>query len=513
MITLAALNLVKDGCRLDPLDTIVRIGGLLAAYIAFSAIQRFVIRHPLLRNVRIQLNLLMLAVLSVIFLYPLFDRVNVFIGHTLGAATAFLTVTIALKLVDRIFFDMLAQSRKKAPVPLLVRDLGRWSLSLMALVIIVRSFFPDVNLSVLAVSSLVAGYIVGNATQDTLGNLVAGLALNTEPPFQIGDWVLVGGHTGIVVDTTWRATTLRTKGDDYIVIPNASIAREPITNYSRPTRCHGCYCNIGTDYDSPPNVVRETILSTLAGIPDVVKTPVPEVQLMSYGDCAINFRIKFFIEDFARLDPVQSLVMDRLWYAFKRSGISIPFPIRDVRMRDLAADGRAEQDAQRKAVIDLFNGVSLFDSLSNMEHESLADVAHAVPFAVGEELCRQNESGDSFYIIRKGRVAVSVSGVDGKPVPVAGLERGAFFGEMSLLTGEARSATVTAETDVEVLVVSKSDFSGLLHANAALAGKLAAVLEKRMADRHEKMVSAPGKETVAPTQSALTARILRFFDL
>jgi small-conductance mechanosensitive channel len=189
----------------------------------------------------------------------------------------------------------------------------------------------------------VVGYIVGNATQDTLGNLISGLALNTERPFQIGDWVTVGSHTGVVVDTTWRATRLRTKADDYIVIPNSSIAREPIVNFSRPTRNHGCYQAIGVSYDTPPNKVRQVVLNVLAECPEVCAEPAPSVFLTGYGDFSVNFTIKFFIADFPRQDPIQSGIMDRLWYAFRREGISIPYPIQDCRERDAVVDQQVER--------------------------------------------------------------------------------------------------------------------------------------------------------------------------
>ena len=144
-----------------------------------------------------------------------------------------------------------------------------------------------------------------------------------------------------------------------------------------------------------------------------------------------------------------------------------------------------EQDTIRQ----LLSGVELFQSLSAEELERLANAAKLHLYAAGENLCRQGEAGDSFYVIREGRVAVLVNGADGQTVTAAHLADGAFFGEMSLLTGEPRSGTVTAETDVEVLRVSKQDFAGLLQANAELAGKLAAVLEKRSEGRRTAMAA------------------------
>ena len=489
-----------------------RLLGLLVVYALFTVLQRVWRRVRILGVIAIPLNLLVLALLALVFLAPVLARLHRYVHDGFTAAAVFMGVVISLRVLDVLFFDSLAQWRQQPRAPQVVRDIGRWVLSLLALVWIVRGFFPGVNLNVLAVSSLVVGYIVGNATQDTLGNLIAGLALNTERPFQIGDWVTFGNHTGVVVDITWRATRLRTKADDYVVIPNASIAREPILNFSRPTRNHGCYLSIGVSYDTPPNKAREVILKVLETMPDVCREPAPSVYLTGYGDFAINFTIKFFIEDYVRLDPIQSGVLDRLWYAFRREGISIPFPVQEQREFDAVAEKQEQRTAGQAAIRQLLVGVDLFHSLSSAEREQLAEGARLEMYARGEKLCRQNEEGSTFYVIRSGQVSVSATNAGGASVVVAQLGAGAFFGEMSLLTGEKRSATVTAETDTEVLSVSKPVFSAILQADSELAGKLAGVLEKRAAAR-QATVAAVTPGVPAATYSSLLARIRHFFAL
>jgi small-conductance mechanosensitive channel/CRP-like cAMP-binding protein len=509
----AAWSLMLEGAKLDLLDTLLRVGVLAVACLAFALGQRFLSRQHIFRSLGLQLNLFVLVLLVLLVLRPVLDQMNGYVRGALQATAVLLGVTMGLKLLDILLFDRLPRWRNKPQVPLVLRDIGRWALAVVALMLIVRGFFPGVNLNVLAVSSLVVGYIVGNATQDTLGNLFAGLALNAERPFQIGDWVTAGGHTGVVVDTTWRATRLRTKADDYIVIPNSSIGKESIVNFSHPTRNHGCYLTIGVSYDTPPTKARETILAVLGESPEVCQQPPPSVFLVNYGNFSIDFKIKFFIEDFARIDPIQSTVMDRLWYAFRREGVSIPYPVQEEHFHDAAAEAQARRGAEAAAVRELLSRVDLFQSLSPEEINRLASGVKLKLFARGENLCREGEAGDSFYVIREGRVGIFVNDSAGHPVRAAQLEAGAFFGEMSLLTGAPRSATVTAETDVEVLYVSKQDFAGLLQANTHLAGKLAAALEQRLAElraiRKAPAGAAPGSET----RSALTARILKFFRL
>jgi CRP-like cAMP-binding protein len=251
----------------------------------------------------------------------------------------------------------------------------------------------------------------------------------------------------------------------------------------------------------------------LRDAPEVSQAFPPSVYLTSYADFAINFTIKFFIEDYSRSDPIQSGVMDRLWYAFRREGISIPFPVRDVRYREAHVEEQAKHAADQNANRELLGGVELFQSLSAEEMTRLAEGARLVMFSCGENLCRQGEPGDSFYIIREGRVSVLVSTANGQTVTAAHLARGAFFGEMSLLTGEPRSGTIRAETDVEVLSVSKQDFAGLLQANVDLAGKLATVLEKRSEGRRVALSTSTARESAPETRSLLTARIRQFFGI
>ena len=509
----AAAVQAPDPSQINLGNSALRLGGLFLSYVCVTLAQRFLSRRYVFRQIELQLNLLMLVSLVGFFLAPVLAVLPDYVGTALRAAAVFLGISIGLKLFDLLVIDRLTRWRNKPPVPLVLRDIARLGLALLALVLIVHSFFPQENLNVFAVSSLVVGYIVGNASQDTLGNLFAGLALNAERPFHIGDWVTVGGHTGVLVDTTWRATRLRTKTDDYIVIPNSAIAKESIINYSHPTRTHGCTLQIGVSYDTPPNKTREVILGVLREAPGVCREPAPSVYLVGYGDSSVNFTVKFYLDDFAQLDPIQSGVMDRLWYALKREGISIPYPIRDTRQRDTVADERAQRAAGQDTIRQMLAGVELFQSLSAEEMERLASSAKLNLYAAGENLCRQGEAGDSFYIIREGQVAVLVGEADGRQVTAAHLGRSAFFGEMSLLTGEPRSGTVTAETDVEVLRVSKQDFAGLLQANTNLALKLAAVLEQRMERRRHAMANPIAREAVPEAHSALALRIRQFFGL
>ena len=495
-------------------DWLIGLVLTLVAYVIFTFLQRFLHRYHFLRGIAFQLNLFVLTLLTLLFLTPQLAGLHRYVLSAVQATAVFLLVVIVLRAIDIFSFDQLRRWRHQAPVPVVIRDIGRWALSLVVSVFLIRYFFEGVNLDVLAVSSIVAGYILGNATKDSLGNLFSGLELNTDSPFRIGDWVTMGDHTGCVVDTTWRATRLKTKTNDYIVIPNSVIAREPIINYSSPTRDHGCIIKVGVDYGTPPNKARQTIMQVLDDTPTVLKQLPPVVRLTDYADFSINFTIRFFIADYAELDQIMSDVMYRLWYAFKREGITIPFPIRDVRIKERAAAGEeAEGDKEIRQLQDLLGSLDLFSSLSSDDLKRLAEQAQIRVYGRGECLVNEGEPGGSLFLIRDGVVKLTVAQADGRQTVLASMTSGQFFGERSLLTGAQRSATVTAETDVVVVVVDKPVLAPILQANTKLVASLAAVLEQRDADRAARR-QADSKVPVVPTpQLVWLQRITRFFGL
>ncbi len=506
-------TIALGGSRFDLFDLVWRAATLLALYAGFTVLQRSLKRVTMLRRARLQINLLVLSLLFLLLLTPQLGQLPHHILTGVTVAAVFLTVSVGLQFLDIVAFDWTARWQRTPPMPLVIRDIGRWLLTLLVLALLVRYYFPGVNFNVLAVSSLVVGYVVANATQDTLGNLIAGVALNAERPFHIGDWVTMSGHTGVVVDTTWRATRLRTRTDDYVVIPNSAIAKDAIINFSRPTSCHGCQVEFGVSYDTPPNKVRETICAALAGIAEVRRDPPPQIFLKAYGDSSINFMVRCFIDDYAHLEVVHSLVMDRIWYAFKRDGINIPFPIRDVRWRDARLDEAQQAAAELAAKRQLLESSDLLQSLSPDEMGRLAAEVSDVPYAAGETLFRQGDPGDTFYLVRRGLVEVLAMQDAGTEVPVAHLGPGAFFGEMSLLTGEPRSATIRAETDALVLAVGKGQFSNLLQSDPGLAARLAAVIEARHADRQAKVTAQAVADAAVLAREPLLDRIRRFFGM
>ena len=456
-----------------------------------------------------------------IFLLVLLTRSGVptelFGMRLLQSTVLFLGCLILLKILDHLIVDILLESQRDTKVPVLLHQLVRIALLVLALFVIISKVF-EARLSTLLVSSAVLSAVIGLALQDVLGNVVAGVALHVGKPFKVGDWVLVSDQVGAIIQTSWRATTIRTLEGDYVVLPNGSIAREKIINYSDPNPRHAEFAEVGARYEHPPNFVKEAMIQAARGTEGVLREPHPRVWVMEYGDFSIQYKMKYWIDNFPIHPDVRDRVMSNIWYQFRRRGISIPFPIRDVNLFTVTPEQREKEGDERIAgIVKTIDGVELFSPLSEEEKQRVARGALLQRYATGEDIVRQDEEGDTFYIITTGQVEVSKTDSSGHKGILAQLQPGAFFGEMSLLTGEKRTATVTALEDADLIVINKACLAEVLQANPSIAQSFSQILERRLTEISEKMAELE-KETGAAQRDAekskrLLRRIRTFFHL
>jgi CRP-like cAMP-binding protein len=174
--------------------------------------------------------------------------------------------------------------------------------------------------------------------------------------------------------------------------------------------------------------------------------------------------------------------MNLLWYRFKRDGIEIPFPIQTVHLKEITEESRlAEREQATAAVLALMGRVDFLAPLSQEERRKLVEAVGIKTYAAGECPVHQGEAGDSFYIIKKGSVDVIVEKAGGEGVVVATLGAGNLFGEMSLLTGAARTATIRVIEDAEFVVIDRESFRDTLIHNPSIAESLSRILAERQA--------------------------------
>jgi CRP-like cAMP-binding protein len=269
-----------------------------------------------------------------------------------------------------------------------------------------------------------------------------------------------------------------TKSGDTIITPNNQLITTSVINFSRPNPMHRTVIHVAFHYRHPPNEVREVLLDAVRGMPGVLTTPASDCFPFEFGDSAVTYELRVWIEDFLRLEPIVGEVKTRVWYAARRAGLEIPYPIRTV----VGATPEVE-DASGSRVTAL-ERVDLFAPLDAESRTRLAGSLREQRFGSGEDIIRQDAPGDSLFIIARGRVEVRVS-VDGAHRRIATLGPGKFFGEMSLMTGAHRTATCTAITDTVCYVIDQPTFRCVLDTRPSLAEDISSILAERQVELEE----------------------------
>jgi small-conductance mechanosensitive channel/CRP-like cAMP-binding protein len=344
--------------------------------------------------------------------------------------------------------------------------------------------------------------------QQTLGDLVAGLLLSARAPFEVGDWIAYDAerqHVGRVVEISWRDTKLMTSDEIEVVVPNSTLSRASILNFSQPSPKSRRWVSFEVGYEHPPELVRGTVLRALEDpIVGILQAPSPDVIIADYAASAVRYSARFFIDDFARRDAIDSEVRTRLWYALRRAGVEFQFSHLDVRLLE-PRGARAESAAERRA-----RALAQVDFLRRTDPEDLAALAaatHTRLFHGGEVIVRAGDTTTALYLVASGECVVRTE--SGREI--ARVREGEFFGEMALLTGEPRSATVAAASECALYEVPADAFHRVIARYPEKLEQISSVVSERQAVRGRWMESESTVEAKAVARETLLSRMRRFF--
>jgi CRP-like cAMP-binding protein len=252
-------------------------------------------------------------------------------------------------------------------------------------------------------------------------------------------------------------------------------------------------------------------------VPGVAKGPASRIRVISYGDFSVQYEIRYPLANFATYGDTEGQIMNLLWYCFRRSGIDIPMPVRDVKMHHITLESlRAEQEQRAGEIMALLEKVEMFSPLSKPELKELVEHLSVKSYAAGEVPVRQGEPGDSFYVIKSGRVNVIMEKSPDDTAVVATLGPGNFFGEMSLLTGATRTASIHVMDDAELIVIDKESFGITLVNNPSIAESLSHILSERQAGldaERERLDAAALERRKKDVSVRLLSKIRDFFGL
>lgn len=404
--------------------------------------------------------------------------------------------------------------------------------------LVLSSVFGFQLTSILATSGVLAA-VIGLAIQANLSNMLSGVFVNIERPFSPNEWVTIDDKIGVVTDVTWRSTRLQTFENTEITIPNEVVASSVITNWSRndKERMSEGFHIFNTFSFHPrhdPQHISQLLLNALKKVKPVDGRDHLNLQWVKFVDVdeyGLKFAIAFDCLDRMLKNSQQNVVMLEIHKTLQHAGISMSVGRlstileEDAGFHALKSNNRVpehfepefygEFNPYNEAIKNkvLLQKVPIFMSMSNEELDLISENCTRVHFNNGDVIIKQNDPGDSLFIIADGVVSVQVEQASGDRHNVSKLGVGDFFGEMSLMTGEPRTADVIAESPTVTLSVHKNVIKEIFIKNPKVSDMISDVLAKRkFALEQIKLKSKDQTKEVKNIASEIKDAIIKFLS-
>ena len=383
-------------------------------------------------------------------------------------------VYVVLLVFNVLVFENAAKESWRSRAPKLFQDLVRLLLVVIGAAIVLSVVWRQ-DLGGLVAALGVGSIVLGLALQETLGNLMSGIALFFERPFSVGDFIAVGDSRGRVVQVSWRSVHLRTVENNLLVLPNSALARDTITNYSQPTEQQMLRLSFAFGLDAPPNVVKAMLVEVARGIPQILTDPPPLAVACEVLPDRVRYEARMTIEDGRHLPLVIDGYTSAVWYAARRAGVPLPLPHAvELQVRDFdEVPGTSSPEIE--ALLGLAEGIRA------LPPEAIARIATCcdrVLFGAGEELLATGEISRHVYIITAGEALGTASG---EAEQAGSVRFGAHevIGVTSLARAQASDIRVVAVTDVAALRIPSDVIGKALHEYPALSNQFARIWQAR----------------------------------
>jgi small-conductance mechanosensitive channel/CRP-like cAMP-binding protein len=386
----------------------------------------------------------------------------------------------------------------------------------------IRLSVAGVDLSSLVATSAVITAVIAFAMQDTLGNILGGLALQLDDSLEIGDWVRLDDVSGRVVEIQWRYSALLTRNGEKVVIPNGQLMKGKFSVIG--DRDHGAggwrrWVWFNIDYNVNPSLVIAAAEHAVADaeIANVARDPPPSCVAMEFAPGSVRYALRYWLADPRDDDSTDSAVRTHVLAAVQRNGWRIALPDQAVHVvQESQAHREAAWQRELARRLKALSAIDLFASLDEAERHKLAERLVHAPFARGDVMTRQGATAHWLYIIASGQADVYWETQTGERRLLTHLPPGSIFGEMGLMTGAPRSATVVASSDVECYRLDKAGFEGVIRERQEIAESMSHILAQRLQHNDElrsELRKAQSDSERASHRAAILQRIRDFFGL
>ncbi|HTL90357.1 MAG TPA: mechanosensitive ion channel domain-containing protein [Leptolyngbya sp.] len=382
-----------------------------------------------------------------------------------------------------------------------------------------------INLSSLTVFAGATGIGFGIGLQNITSNFISGITLLFEQPIKVGDYIEVDQMAGIVEEISIRGTTIRTVNGVFVIVPNSRFLENSVVNWSyRDPKCRIAIAIAVID-ESDSLTALEALLAAARQESRVLASPSPEVQFkgLDIEFSMLRFELLVWIERPIEMESIKSSLQFLIEAEFRDRGIDPKAAPTDIVLNDLPTIVQLLQnkEVQTDAIApsklpisgwllrDLLRTVSYFQHCSDVELRQVIEKGYRQKLNAGEVIAREKDPGDAFYLILSGAVEVVVESINQQ---VAVRRSGEFIGEMSLLLGIPRSATLRTIEDTILFVVDYDNLQSLLSRHQELADQIASALSQRQETL--KNLGVPVIETKEETAfEQIRKQIRSIFDL
>jgi CRP-like cAMP-binding protein len=371
-------------------------------------------------------------------------------------------------------------------------------------------------------TSGVIGLVIGLALRNTIADLFTGIAVNVDRPYRIGDWVEVHeqrpeqNKVGQVIEMNWRTTRLRTEENNLLVIPNSVVGLMAVTNFYAPgtqTRQEAGFC---LDFSVPVERARRVLLAGARaelGREGFVTERDPEVLIERTSELGVEYRVRYWITPWSGTSPsrARDAVNASILHHLLHAGLEPAYPKEDVYHEPMPArqlDSESEEDREK-----LLAKVDLFEPLTEEERIALARQMERRVWSAGQEVVREGDAGSSMFVLFEGLLDVFAE-QNGSQRHLAQIAPGQIIGEMSVLTGDPRTATVVAATGAVAYEITADHVQELLSRRPELAVVISGIVADRWAandDVVEMQPSEDGKRKADTLAAQILGRIRSFF--
>jgi small-conductance mechanosensitive channel/CRP-like cAMP-binding protein len=451
------------------------------------------------------------------------DTFHTTFGYIVQICLVLSSMFLLIRLMNVVVWDSFIAKILNTSVPRLIKDLFATLIVIIGITVIVGTIFQKPVTGIWATSSVI-GFVLGFALRNLILDIFTGLAINVDGSYKIGDWIHVHSrneveYIGCILEINWRTTCIKTTENNIIVVPNSTIGQAVVTNFSAPDPLSRFELLFHFDFSIPlERCLRVLLAGAKQAIGDegIEGDPEPKVKVNKVTDMSVEYMVRYWIYP-AKTSPSRArhLVIQNILHNLSIAEIKLAYPKRDIFYSKMPAnhiDGNS-----LKGKIAILSSIELFHNIKQESLNILAESVKILTFNASETVVKIGDEGNSMFVIIEGLLDVYIyNESEHEEVKVNSVYAGQFFGEMALLTGEPRSATIVAVTDVVAYEITYDNMMAVVNYDPEILEIIGQVIAERQMQQKYLLEYINNKALTEETKN-MTDEILRriksFFGL